>query len=336
MKYESFEPSGSFFMLNENTMLGQGDCLELMKTIPDGSVDMILTDPPYGTTACKWDSVIPLEPMWAELKRIIKPNGAIVLFGSEPFSSMLRCSNLKMFKYDWVWEKEQGVNFLCAKKHPLKVHEDIVVFYTDLGGQRGAAKEYNPIRNYLKNERKLSGLTAKKIKELLGSRMGEHYFTNGIQFCIPSEDSYKKLQSTGCFSLPYSELKRWYDELGLNIKTPTYNPQMTIGAPYVSGGGDSGEVTGSVQKIQTKNTGTRYPRSIQKFKRETGLHPTQKPAALLEYLIKTYTQENETVLDFTMGSGSTGVAAKNTNRKFIGIELDQNYFEIAKKRIQES
>ena len=243
---------------------------------------------------------------------------------------------MEMFRYSWVWEKEQGVNFLSANKQPMKVHEDIIIFYTDLGGQRGAASEYNPIRDYLKNERKLAGLTAKKAKNILGNRMGEHYFTNGVQFCIPSEENYKKLQSTGFFSLSYSELKRWYDELGLNIKTPTYNPQMTIGVPYVSGGGNSGEVTSGVQKIQTKNTGTRYPRSIQKFKRETGLHPTQKPVALLEYLIKTYTQESETVLDFTMGSGSTGVACVNTGRKFIGIEMDDNYFNIAKKRIQES
>ena len=336
MKHESFEPSGSFFMLNENTMLGQGDCLELMKHIPDGSVDLILTDPPYGTTACKWDSVIPFESMWVELKRIIKSNGVIVLFASQPFTTKLIHSNMEMFRYSWVWEKEQGVNFLSAKKQPMKVHEDIVIFYTDLGGQRGAASEYDPIRNYLKNERKLAGLTAKKAKNILGNGMGEHYFTNGIQFCIPTEENYKKLQSTGFFSLSYSELKRWYDELGISIKTPTYNPQMTIGVPYVSGGGDSGEVTGGVQKIQIRNTGTRFPRSIQKFKREAGLHPTQKPVALLEYLIKTYTQEGETVLDFTMGSGSTGIACVNTGRKFIGIEMDDNYFNIAKKRIQES
>lgn len=336
MKYESFEPSGSFFMLNENTTLGHGDCLDLMKQIPDGSVDMVLTDPPYGTTACKWDSVIPLDPMWAELKRIIKPNGVIAMTSSQPFTTELIHSNMKMFRYSWVWEKEQGVNFLSAKKQPMKVHEDIVIFYADLGEQRGAASEYNPIRDYLKNERKLAGLTAKKAKNILGNTMGGHYFTNGVQFCIPTEENYKKLQSTGFFSLSYSELKRWCDELELNIKTPTYNPQMTIGVPYVSGGGNSGEVTSGVQKIQTKNTGTRYPRSIQKFKRETGLHPTQKPVALLEYLIKTYTQESETVLDFTMGSGSTGVACVNTGRKFIGIEMDDNYFNIAKKRIQES
>lgn len=266
MKYDSLETNGSFFMLDENTMLGQGDCLELMKSIPSGSVDLVLTDPPYGTTACKWDSVIPFEPMWAELKRIIKPNGAIVLFGSEPFSSTLRCSNLKMYKYDLVWEKSKGSNFVHAKYQPLKTHENILIF------------------------------------SKAGSAQGS--------------------------------------------KTPmTYNPQMVDGAPYDKGFGHNKLETLSSglsksTSIHLKNdSGLRYPRSVQYFKTaemEGKFHPTQKPVALLKYLIKTYTQENETVLDFTMGSGSTGVAAKNLNRKFIGIELDQNYFEIAKKRIQES
>lgn len=230
-----------------NLMLG--DCLERMKEIPDGSVDLILADPPYGTTACKWDSVIPFDLMWNELKRIIKPNGAIVLFGSEPFSSMLRVSNLKMFKYDWIWEKEQGANFMLCKYQPYKVHETISVF----------------------------------------SQARHDYF-----------------------------------------------PQMMEGKPYLSGKGTSGDITGNVTKTQTKNTGTRYPRSIQKVNTEKSkgsFHPTQKPVDLMEYLIKTYTQEGETVLDFCMGSGSTGVAAKNLNRKFIGIEKDEKYFEIAKQRL---
>ena len=258
MKFESFEPSGSFFMLNENTMLGQGDCLELMKSIPDGSVDLILTDPPYGTTACKWDSVIPFEPMWAELKRIIKPNGAIVLFGSEPFSSALRMSNIKQYKYDWIWEKSHATGHLNAKKQPMRNNEVISVFY-------GKQCFYNPQliqKNYVD----------------------------------------KRTKSGNC-----------------ETQTLGVYKQVNRSIPFNMG----------------------YPKSILKFNSpfkggEAGFHPTQKPVALLEYLIKTYTQENETVLDFTMGSGSTGVAAKNTNRKFIGIELDHNYFEIAKKRIQES
>lgn len=233
--------------------LKHGDCLELMKEIPRGSVDMVLTDPPYGTTACKWDSVIPFEPMWEQLKRITKPNGAIVLFGSEPFSSLLRVSNLKMFKYDWIWEKDNGTGFLNAKKQPLKVVETISVFY-----------------------------------------------------------------KSQC----------------------SYNPQMRLGyKPYKTTQGATkpenyGKQTGAI----SVSNGERYPLNLIKFPRDktNKIHPTQKPVALLEYLIKTYTQENEVVLDFTMGSGSTGVACINTNRKFIGIEKVDKYFEFAEKRIKDA
>jgi DNA modification methylase len=229
--------------------LMQGDCLERMKEIESGSVDMILTDPPYGTTACKWDSIIPLEPMWEQLKRIIKPNGGIVLFGAEPFSSSLRISNIKQYKYDWVWVKDSGTGFLNSKKQPLRNNEQIAVFYK---------------------------------------------------------------------------------------KQPTYVPQMRMGfKPYVRKQGKTktdnyDSQTGAI----TVSDGSRYPLNTLEFKRDKNkLHPTQKPVALMEYLIKTYTNEGETVLDFTMGSGTTGVAAKNLNRNFIGIELDQGYFEIAKERI---
>jgi DNA modification methylase len=224
----------------------QGDCLELMNGIPDKSVDMILCDLPYGTTACAWDDVIPLDKLWKQYERIIKDNGAIVLTASQPFTTALIKSNIKHFRYSWIWEKEQGVNFLMAKKQPLKVHEDICVF---------------------------------------------------------------------------------------SKKQTIYNPQMTEGKPYISGKGDSGEVTGRVKKVQTKNKGTRYPRSIIQFKRETGLHPTQKPVALFEYLINTYTNEGETVLDNCIGSGTTAIACLNTNRNFIGIEMQGDYYELAKNRI---
>ena len=226
-----------------------GDCLEEMKNIKNGSIDMILCDLPYGTTACKWDIVIPFEPLWEQYERIIKDNGAIVLFGSEPFSSKLRISNIGLYKYDWIWEKEQGANFMLCKYQPYKVHENISVF---------------------------------------------------------------------------------------SKKRHLYYPQMTEGKPYISGKGTSGDITGNVEKVQTKNYGTRYPRSIQRFntdKSKGSLHPTQKPVDLLEYLIRTYTNEYETVLDNCMGSGSTGVACVNTNRNFIGIELDETYFNIAKERI---
>lgn len=225
----------------------KGDCLELMKQIPDKSVDMCLTDPPYGTTACKWDSVIPFEPMWAELKRIVKDNGAICLFGSEPFSSALRISNTKEYKYDWVWNKIAFSNQMMAKKQPLRIVENIIIF---------RACKYYP-----------QGL----IEVNKETKQG----------------------------------KRITDNIGGGERHTSY--------------------------IQTH---TGYPRNILTYSKDRpSIHPTQKPVALLEYLIKTYTLEGETVLDFTMGSGSTGVAAKNLNRKFIGIEQDDKYFEIAKERI---
>ena len=238
--------------MSDNIKLYQGDCLDIMGgNIPDKSVDMILCDLPYGTTQCSWDTIIPFEPLWDCYKRIIKDNGAIVLFGSEPFSTLLRLSNLKQFRYDWIWEKEQGANFMLCKYQPYKVHEIISVF---------------------------------------------------------------------------------------SKKCHKYFPQMTLGKPYVSGKGTSGDITGNVQKVQTVNMGQRYPRSVQRFntdKSEGSFHPTQKPVALLEYLIKTYTNEGDVVLDNCMGSGSTGVACIGTNRKFIGIEKDEKYFDIAKKRIEE-
>ena len=227
------------------------DCLKVLPTLADKSVDLILTDPPYGTTQCKWDSIIPFEPMWNELKRVVKDNGCIALFGSEPFSSYLRTSNIEWFKYDWYWNKKQGTGFLNSKKYPLKNIETISVFCK---------------------------------------------------------------------------------------KPHKYNPQMRVGKPYTikKGGGTSIYNKDSKLNIVTENNGVRYPLTLIEFNRDKNkVHPTQKPVALLEYLIKTYTNENDTVLDFTMGSGSTGVAAKNLNREFIGIELDKTYFDMAQTRINE-
>ena len=322
-------------VITDNYKLLHGDCLERMKEIPDGSVDLILTDPPFGTTACKWDNVIPFDEMWLRLNKLIKPNGAIVLFGSEPFSSLLRCSNLKMFRYDWVWEKEQGVNFLLAKKQPLKKHELISVFYNDEAQIIGKSDIFKSLREYFLSERERLNLTAKQISSALGNQMGKHYFTHGEQWTLPTLTNYKKLQLLGGFYKDWHELKKEYDSI-IESKACQlrYNPQKTNGKPYISGKGESGKVTNSVKKVQTVNNGERYPVSVQKFKRETGLHPTQKPVALLEYLIKTYTQEGETVLDFTFGSCSTGVACLNTNRKFIGIELDNDYFDIGAERMR--
>ncbi len=233
-----------------NLMLG--DCLERMKEIPDGSVDMILTDPPYGTTACKWDSVIPLEPMWEQLKRIIKPNGAIVLFASQPFTSILITSNIKMFKYSWVWDKKKPGGIGFAKYQPMRVTEDVIVF--SIGSAR-----YFP--------QMIDRVTPKK------SRNYKHSEMNNESLAAQSENT---------------------------IYTKKY-PKNII------------ESSNANQKGKS--------------------HPTQKPVALMEYLIKTYTLEGEAVLDFTMGSGTTGVACKNLNRNFIGIEKDETYFKIAQERI---
>ena len=235
-----------------NLMLG--DCLERMKEIPDGSVDLILADPPYGTTACKWDSVIDLPLMWEQLKRVIKPSGAIVMTASQPFTTVLISSNMKMFKYCWIWDKVRGVGFQIAKFRPMMRTEDVVVF----GNGNGALATYNP-----------QMVERDKIKK---------------SKCYSSSDSSPLAYNDG--------LEREYTH-----KYPT-------------------------NVIEVSN-------ASQKGK----VHPTQKPVALMEYLIKTYTNENETVLDFCMGSGTTGVACKNTGRKFIGIEKDAGYFEIAKQRL---
>lgn len=227
------------------------NCLEGMKRIPDKSIDMILCDLPYGTTACKWDVIIPFEPLWEQYNRIIKDDGAIVLFGSEPFSTLLRMSNIKNFKYDWIWNKKLAGNGILAKKQPLKIHEIISVFNSNI-----------------------------------------------------------------------------------------YFPQMTKGKMRKKMGLKESEITGGNSFVKEYTNDLYYPQSIQEFSianlRRGRLHPTQKPVALLEYLIKTYTNEGDVVLDNCMGSGSTCVAAVNTNRHYIGFELDEKYFDIACKRLDEA
>lgn len=253
----------------ENKMeykLIHGDCLEEMKKIPDGSIDLVLTDPPYGTTACKWDTCIPFVPMWEQLKRITKKNGAIVLFGSQPFTSALVMSNPKMFKYEWVWKKSKPNGWQHAQNQPMKTTENISVFSQSPMGH----------------------------KSLLDDKRME-YNPQGVK-----------------------------DNGEFEVKNYTHGRTM-------------GARPNQVGKICKSKTG--FPSNFLEFPNVVGkktIHPTQKPVALMEYLIKTYTNEGETVLDFTMGSGTTGVACKNINRNFTGIELDKEYFEIAKKRIEQS
>ena len=230
----------------------KGDCLERMQDIENGSIDAIITDPPYGTTACKWDSVIDFDLMWEQLNRIIKPNGAIVLFGSEPFSSALRMSNIKNYKYDWIWNKKLGGNSMLVKYQPYKIHELIHVF-----SSKGKA-------NY---------------KPLMETR-GDVRIKNG-----------KTKNKDNAFGVDGAEY----------IKNNTYYPKSIL--------------------------------EISNAKRTGRVHPTQKPLPLMEYLIKTYTNENETVLDFTMGSGTTMLACKNLNRNGIGIEKDPQYYAVAVARV---
>lgn len=228
-----------------------GDCLERLKELPDNSVDMVLADLPYGTTACKWDTVIPFEPLWAELNRVCKPNAAMCMFGSEPFSSALRMSNIKRFRYDWIWRKNTPSNFLSVNHRPMTIYEICSVF---------------------SNER-------------------HAYFPQGL----------------------------------VEINKTVTVPDNRKNAMFIAKGKPR---LARVQRF------TNYPRNILEFPKDGKLHTSQKPVALLEYLIKTYTNEGETVLDPTMGSGSTGVACLNTGRRFIGIEREPEYLEIAKARIQ--
>jgi|TARA_B110000261_G_scaffold164685_1_gene216273 DNA modification methylase len=227
-----------------------GDCLEVLPTIEDNSVDMLLVDLPYGTTACKWDSVIPLDKLWEQYDRVCKKNAAMVFTAMQPFTTILAASNIENLRYEWIWEKPQGTNPMNVKIMPLKSHENILVFYRE---------------------------------------------------------------------------------------KPTYNPQMWYSTPYSGFSSDTakiGEVYGNAESKHRDNPeGSRYPKTVIKHKQEKGYHPTQKPVGLMEYLIKTYTNEWDVVLDNTMGSGTTGVACVHTNREFIGIEKEEKYFKIAEKRL---
>ena len=227
-----------------------GDCLEVLPTIEDNSVDMLLVDLPYGTTACKWDSVIPLDKLWEQYDRVCKKNAAMVFTAMQPFTTILAASNIENLRYEWIWEKPQGTNPMNVKIMPLKSHENILVFYRE---------------------------------------------------------------------------------------KPTYNPQMWYSTPYSGFSSDTakiGEVYGNAESKHRDNPeGSRYPKTVIKHKQEKGYHPTQKPVGLMEYLIKTYTNEWDVVLDNTMGSGTTGVACVHTNRDFIGIEKEEKYFKIAEKRL---
>jgi len=238
-----------------------GDCLEVMPLLPDKSIDMILCDLPYGTTACKWDTIIPFEPLWKQYERVIKDNGAIVLFGTEPFSSYLRTSNINLYKYDWKWRKNKVGNVFNCKNSPLKIYEDIIVF------SKGS------IAN--------------------GAKLMMQYYPQGLIECNANRSNKRTSLDTTIGHRP--------------SRQNDYNQKFT-----------------------------NYPLNILEFNSETGFHPTQKPVALFEYLIRTYTNEGEIVLDNCIGSGTTAIAALNTGRFFIGIEKEPKYVEIARQRLEQA
>ncbi len=328
----------------------QGDCLELMKDIPDKSVDMILCDLPYGTTACSWDEIIPLDKLWEQYKRVIRPNGFIVLFGSQPFTTKLINSDIDNFSHQWIWEKEQGSTPLLANMMPMKNFEDVIVFYNEY---KADIYLEHPLREYFYKILCYLGKNNKGIEKDLGHRKAEHSFYvmpkkeiinklryGSTQFDLCTEETYNELLEVYeleevDFILPYSELKKTDKDYYAQYPR-IYNPQKINGKKYISGGGYIKHLGSYVEG--GKVSSERYPTSIIKFNtdKSKSQHPTQKPVALMEYLIKTYTNEGDLVLDNCMGSGTTGVACVNTNRGFIGIELDEKYFDISKKRIEKT
>ncbi len=255
-----------------DVQLHLGDCLKVIPTLADKSIDMILCDLPYGTTACKWDTIIPLEPLWKQYKRIIKDNGAIVLFGSQPFASILVMSNAKMFKYELIWEKDKAANWMFGNKMPLKIYENISIFY-NLQPTYNPQKTINPKgasnRHLYKNPSKIT----KNVRDVMGDNWKETKMNDSHNYHGNSYESDKLLPTTKIYCAREQRGKS---------------------------------------------------------------HPTQKPVALMSYLIKTYTNEGEMVLDNCMGSGSTGIACVELGRKFIGIEIEPEYFKIAEKRIAEA
>ena len=321
-------------------ILYKGDCLIESEKIESYSVDMILTDLPYGTTACTWDEIIPFEPMWKMFYRILRPNGFIVLTASQPFTSKLVSSNIDNFSHNWVWNKKRGTGHLLAKKRPMMASEDIVVFTNEHSHDFTFR---SPLRKYAIGLFDYIGKTKKQIFEDMQNQSVCHFMRTGsTQFNLCTERCYNDLimlygiDKMNSF-IEFEKLKT--DNLNWLESFPrTYNPQMRErDKPRLSKNNGNTEVYGNQNKFNGDMLEKSYPINIIEFDKSGHSnmlhHPTQKPIELLEYLIKTYTDEGMTVFDATMGSGSTGVACKNTNRNFIGIEKDDKYFEIAEKRI---
>jgi DNA modification methylase len=308
----------------DNIKLYNEDCLgdKGLCTISDKSIDMILCDPPYAITANKWDKALDLEKMFKEYDRIIKDNGAIVLFGNQPFTTDVINAYRKNFRYSLVWDKNCGTDFFNCNRKPLKSHEDIIVFYKKSPTYNPQKEDGKPwVRDGREGVVSSIGGTMKRTNG--ENKDGKRFPKSVIKVDYTEADEY--------------EMEEHEDIIVFYKKQPTYNPQMEEGKPYqMSSVGEYVSTTG-MTKTRTEHTrdnkGTRFPKTVLKFKRETGKHTTQKPVKLCEWLIKTYTNEGETVLDNTMGSGTTGVACKNTGRKFIGYEMTEQYYKVALERI---
>ena len=313
--------------------LFNGDCLTIMPTLETNSVDMVLVDLPYGQTACEWDIIIDMEKMWIELKRICKDNATLVFFTTTKFGYKLIASNEKWFRYDLVWEKEKSVGFLNANKMPLRTHEMLYVFSSPNADDVELNRNLDN-RKYAESVFKYINKTKKQIEKDMGDQQADHFFRfSSSQFSLPTKKTYDKL--TELYKIDKMVGFKKFDMLF--DPSQTYNPQKTEGKPYKIKAvrKKNKDVYGIQDMPENENkTGDRHPLSIQKFKFDNKkLHPTQKPVEACEWLIKTYSNEGDTVLDFTMGSGSTGVACKNTNRKFIGIEMVEEIFKTAENRI---
>jgi len=313
------------------------DCFEILPKIKKLSVDLVLVDLPYEQTSCEWDCLIDLDKMWVELKRCCKRDCVYVFFCTTKFGYKLIQSNEKWFRYDLVWEKSRKVGFLSANKMPLRKHEMIYIFSDtnndDLDNSRNLG-----LRAYFKNVIEYTGKTKKELIKKIGQGIDHAFRINSSQFALPTEKTYNKLIEV--YELDKMEGFRTLEDLKKEwekIREPTYNPQKTKGKPYIVKGHNlkSNTVYGSDEVPTHENkTGDRNPTSIIKFNNpKKSLHRTQKPVDLCEYLIKTYSNAGDLVLDFTMGSGTTGEACKNTGRRFIGIEKDEEIFKIAYDRL---
>lgn len=322
-------------------ILYHGDCLEVMKSISEYSIDMILTDLPYGTTACSWDTIIPFEPLWEMFYKVLRPNGTIVLTASQPFTSKLVCSNIDNFSHNWVWNKKRGTGHLLSKKRPMMASEDIVVFTNEHSHDFTFR---SPLRKYAIKLFNYIGKTKKKIFEDMGNQSVCHFMrTESKQFNLCTEKCYNNLISLYGIDkmdgfIEFEKLKTdnliWLDSF-----PRIYNPQMRQRDKPRKTKMKAVENTcyGNLNSYEGETLEESYPINIIEFDKSGHsnmiYHPTQKPIELLEYLIKTYTNEGMIVLDATMGSGSTGVACQNLGREFIGIEMEKKYFDIAVKRL---